>query len=345
MELYTKMNFVFLSLIGAVLGASIEQQPNEHGLPNFVFILTDDQDRILGESGYDSYGSMEIMPNLKSKLIDEGAIVDNFLVNTPICCPSRTEFFTGRYFHNVGPPTIPKGNCMHADTTIAGSNTTGLFGVLKNHGYNVGLFGKITNNQDKILDQMCGDDDSADYVDSPLDYNNFMGKDYWRYWSNNRTSFTETISNQEPIFGTAYQSTQLGNRTLRWLDSILDDDAEERPFFAYIGPHAPHFSAQPAPWYEHAFDHITAPITPNYNVSSPDKAQHVRQNPPLDDRVKCWEDQHFRDRWASLLSVDDIINDVYEYLEARGVLENTYILYSSDHGYKQGQWRIGKNVI
>ena len=165
---------MFLSLIGAVLGASIEQQPNKPSLPNFVFILTDDQDRILGESGYDSYGSMEIMPNLKSKLIDEGAIVDNFLVNTPICCPSRTEFFTGRYFHNVGPPTIPKGNCMHADTTIAGSNTTGLFGVLKNHGYNVGLFGKITNNQDKILDQMCGDDDSADYVDSPLDYNNFI---------------------------------------------------------------------------------------------------------------------------------------------------------------------------
>ena len=50
--------------------------------PNFIFILTDDQDRILGKSGYTSYGSMEIMPNLQEKLIDEGAVIDNFLVNT-----------------------------------------------------------------------------------------------------------------------------------------------------------------------------------------------------------------------------------------------------------------------
>ena len=93
------------------------------------------------------------MPNLKSKVIDEGAIVDNFLVNTPICCPSRVEFFTGRYFHNVGPPNH-KGHCMHADTTFVGSKETGLFGLLKTNGYNVGVFGKVTNNQEPILDQL-----------------------------------------------------------------------------------------------------------------------------------------------------------------------------------------------
>merc|ERR1719367_1757877 len=142
-----------------------------------------------------------------------------------------------------------------------------------------------------------------------------------------------------------YQTSQMGNRTLRWLDSAIEEslkgEGKSKPFFAYIGPHAPHFPAQPAPWYEHTFDDIDAPITPNYNVSSPDKTQHIRQNPPLDDRVRCWENQHFRDRWASLLSVDDMILDLYEYLEARLVLDNTYIIYSSDHGYKQGQWRIG----
>ena len=94
---------------------------------------------------------------------------------------------------------------------------------------------------------------------------------------------------------TPYQTTQLGNRTIRWLEAILDEkskeDGAERPFFAHIGPHAPHYPAQPAPWYEHAFDHLCAPITPNYNISSPDKTQHIRQNPPLDERVKCWENQ------------------------------------------------------
>ena len=88
-------------------------------------------------------------------------------------------------------------------------------------------------------------------------------------------------------------------------------------------------------------DDVTIPITPNYNLSCPDKTQHIRQNPPLSDVAHCWQNQHFRDRWASLLSVDDILDAVVARLEAQGVLDKTFIFYSSDHGYKQGQWRVG----
>jgi hypothetical protein len=76
---------------------------------------------------------MEIMPNLKRNVLNKGAVVENFLVNTPICCPSRTEFVTGRYFHNVAPPRR-KAHCIHADTSLTVSNKTGIFGVLKIHG-------------------------------------------------------------------------------------------------------------------------------------------------------------------------------------------------------------------
>jgi hypothetical protein len=122
--------------------------------PNFVFILSDDQDRLLGKNGYDTLGSLAVMPNLQSELLRKGAIVDNFMVNTPICCPSRTEFFTGRYFHNVGPPSDEHGTCMHADTTIAGANMTGMWGLMKQAGYNVGIFGKTTNDQTRMLQQL-----------------------------------------------------------------------------------------------------------------------------------------------------------------------------------------------
>jgi N-acetylglucosamine-6-sulfatase len=74
-------------------------------------------------------------------------------------------------------------------------------------------------------------------------------------------------------FGTTYQTTQIGNRSLGWIRDIAVDT---KPFFAYIGPHAPHYPAEPAPWYKDAFPDIKIPITPNYNVSSPDKAQMVR---------------------------------------------------------------------
>ena len=41
---------------------------------------------------------------------------------------------------------------------------------------------------------------------------------------------------------TAYQTAQIGNRTARWLNTVLKDS---KPVFAYLGPHAPHYPATP----------------------------------------------------------------------------------------------------
>lgn len=312
--------------------------------PNIVFILTDDQDTRLGRDDYTDIGSLEVMPKLQQHLVQGGARFRNAFVNTPICCPSRTEFFSGRYFHNVGPPNDP-GSCMHADTTQAARNDTGLFGLMKRAGYQVGVFGKVTNDAGTIL-KLLSSERSASWINSPVDYNNYDGLPYWRYDdSSGAAPHTETLDKAKPVYGTVYQTVQLGNRTLDWLDALHERRRQrtggDEPFFAYVGPHAPHYPAQPAPWYEHAFDGVTIPLTPNYNTSHEGKAQHTAQNPPLTARARCWQDQHFRDRWSSLLSVDDLVEAIVDKLTAQGVLDKTFIFYSSDHGYKQGQWRIG----
>lgn len=230
---------------------------------------------------------------------------------------------------------------MHVDTTNCAKRSTGLFGQLVTAGYEVGVFGKVTNDNQQILEMMT-QEGSATRISSPFDFNSFNSKTYYNDRGNG-TTYIEDLSKADVVpYGTTYQTAQFGNRTLDWLDELHADPVRsQKPFFAYVGPHAPHFPAQPAPWYEHAFDDVTIPITPNYNVSSPGKAQHVRQNPPLNAQAKCWEDQHFRDRWASLLSVDDLLDELVAKLESQGVLSKTFIFYSSDHGYKQGQWRIG----
>ena len=313
--------------------------------PNIVFILTDDQDRILGEHDYTELGSLQVMKNVQSELIAKGAFFEHFHVNTPICCPSRTEFFSGRYYHNIGPPN-DVGKCMHVDTHNAVHPLTSMFGLLKRAGYDVGAFGKITNDAGVVL-QLASEWNTMTYIDSPINYNNYMGTTYWRYFPNG-SYYTETLDAEAPEFGTPYQTTQIGNRTLRWLDEKLKAQKETeaaggiaKPFFDYIGPHAPHYPAQPAPWYEKEFPDVTIPITPNWNLSSPDKAQHVRQNPAFTELAHCWENQHFRDRWRTLLSVDEVVGAVVDKLTAAGVIDKTFIFYSSDHGYKQGQWRVG----
>jgi N-acetylglucosamine-6-sulfatase len=174
--------------------------------------------------------------------------------------------------------------CMHCDTTNPAHPLTGLFGQLTRAGYTTGAFGKITNDQTRVL-PLYTKWGSLSYIDSPVDYNNFMGTAYWRKFENG-SSYTEHVDPEDPAtcggteaFNncTAYQTTQIGNRTARWLNTVLK---ESKPVFAYLGPHAPHYPATPAPWYETAFldPLVTIPITPNWNLSSPDKAQHVRQN-------------------------------------------------------------------
>jgi hypothetical protein len=66
---------------------------------------------------------------------------------------------------------------MHVDTSPAGSLQDGLFGALTRAKYNVGVFGKVTNDQSNILN-IAVEQKSMGYIDSPLDYNNYNGLTY-----------------------------------------------------------------------------------------------------------------------------------------------------------------------
>ena len=45
----------------------------------------------------------------------------------------------------------------------------------------------------------------------------------------------------------------------------------------------------------------------------------------------------FRDRWRSLVSVDDMVADLVARLRQMRVLDDTYVIYASDHGYHIGE--------
>eukprot|EP00662_Eupelagonemidae_sp_cell21_P048471 gene48471-11234_t len=113
-----------------------------------------------------------------------------------------------------------------------------MFGLLTAAGYETGVFGKTTNDQIEQL-QRLAQERSATYIDSPIQYNDFNGLRYYHLLPNG-TQWTETLSTVAPSYGTTYQTTQLGNRSLLWLDSVLGGRA---PWFLYLGPHAPHYPA------------------------------------------------------------------------------------------------------
>ena len=82
--------------------------------------------------------------------------------------------------------------------------------------------------------------------------------------------------------------------------------------------------------------------TPNYNLTSPDKHWVVRVSPPLDDIRARFTDLLHRRRLLTLLSLDDAIERLVKSLRRINELDNTYIFFSSDHGYHLGQFNLVK---
>ena len=110
-------------LLGAIDANAVRQ-------PNFLFIITDDQDRDLG--------SFSVMPNAQ-KIFNGGLNFSSAYVASPICCPSRTALFSGRQPHNIGDVTL--GWCGNFSAQRENTFTTSLSQV----GYRIGQFGAYSS--------------------------------------------------------------------------------------------------------------------------------------------------------------------------------------------------------
>jgi arylsulfatase A-like enzyme len=103
--------------------------------PNFLVVVVDDADAELGSV------SPSVMPNLNKWLVSGGATFSAAHVTSPICCPSRTSLFSGRYPHNLGDDSL--GWCgnfsqVREDTLLV---------ALANAGYAVSQLGKWYNEE------------------------------------------------------------------------------------------------------------------------------------------------------------------------------------------------------
>ena len=51
-------------------------------------------------------------------------------------------------------------------------------------------------------------------------------------------------------------------------------------------------------------------------------------------------DEFYRSRLRALQAVDELVDDIFDLLEQYGILDNTFVIYSSDNGYHIGQHRL-----
>ena len=281
--------------------------------PSFVFVLTDDQDVLLG--------GMDDMPATLS-LFAQGTTFRNGLVTTPICCPSRTALLSGQYGHNLAEQGLQDwcGNF----TGRAKENATWVT-TLHDHGYRTSMSGKYHNAPPQRF--------------VPKGWDDFFSlNNECQYFNNSFNSNGTTVR-----FGDApsdYMTSLIGNRSLAFVANAL---AAGAPFLAYIAPHASHMPTTVAPWYLDApLPSTRAPRTPQYNASGEGKHWVIEGQPPipLGGALEAGIDEIFAARHRALLSVDDIVRDVAALISGAGRMDDTFFIYTSDHGYNLGTFRL-----
>ena len=149
--------------------------------------------------------------------------------------------------------------------------------------------------------------------------------------------------------GPCYSTAVIGNATLDWIRAVRRAGVSAPPFFAYVAVKAPHIQdgpgwpvAIPAPWHDtnRSFPWVRAPRTPNWNSSCPAHHWLIRTQPPLTAEQADRSDELYRSRLGSLLAVDDMVVEIVDVLGALEVLDHTYIAFTSDHGYRFGQFSM-----
>ena len=115
----------------------------------------------------------------------------------------------------------------------------------------------------------------------------------------------------------------------------------KRPFFLYVATNAPHQPATPAPRDKDAYPDARLPHPPNFKEKDvSDKPDWIAGNPPLSPEQMDYMEELHRKRLQSMLAVDDMMGNLIKALKQSGELSNTYIFFTSDHGFHLGEHRL-----
>lgn len=290
---------------------------------NIVFILADD----LNE---DIFYKDEKLPSL---LLKNGAQFTNYFAPLPLCCPSRVSTLRGQFAHNTTIYTNLKASDGGFEGTFSKGLESSTIAVwLKNAGYQTALIGKYLNGYPK-------DAPNENYV--PPGWSYFVSPNAGYFQSQYNYSLNENgVTIKYGDQPEDYLSDVLADKSIGFIKDCKKNHPD-KPFFLYIASHAPHKPATPPARYVGRYDGEKAPRHPSFDEEDvSDKPEWVQNKKRLNERQLHDIDELYALRRASLLGLADLTERVIKTLEQEGLMENTYVFFTSDNGFHQGEHRL-----
>ena len=283
--------------------------------PNILVFLTDDH----GQWASSAYGNREIHSPVMQWLADTGARYDHAFSPNPVCSPARASFWTGMIPSRHGlHDFLSEPNEQPEHHGIAGQPSLGSF--LHDLGYRTGLVGK------------------------------WHAGDYWQPMPGFDTWFTSTrgtnarfgeqrfVDGNERVDCFGHQEHIYTDRAVRFLKewAATEQPAEpdsRAPFFLFVGytnTHTPH-TAEPAPLVHHYRKATFSDIPRETYKGAQGHPRIATFDPDEPDRRP-----QLADYYASVENIDQQMLRLVAELENLGQLDNTLIVYTSDHGHMNG---------
>lgn len=285
--------------------------------PNIIFICTDDQAYwTTGASG----NRQAHTPHL-DQLAKEGAYLSNMFVTTPVCSPSRSSIFTGRYSseNNISDFIVDPGHKLFkpVEGTIGlDTNRTTFASLLANAGYTTGLVGKWHLGNWTL-------DSSRKFHPTHYGFQYYMGL------TGGGTKASDAPLEEEGVVSVHKGLTEdiLTDRAISFIKTNKD-----HPFLLCLmfrAPHGPWLPVAPEDWsnYENMDPSIPNPDYPNLDTA----------------KVKDMT----REYLASVTAVDRNVGNLLEQLRQLNLSDNTIVVFTADNGMNMGHngiWHKGNGI-
>jgi arylsulfatase A-like enzyme len=324
--------------------------------PNIIFLMTDQQ-------RWDCMGVFNeyIKTPALDSLAMEGIVFNQATCQCPMCVPSRNSMMLGMYPSQLGVrsnagglffedrlPAHPIPELMRQ----AGYQTAGFGKTHWNHGvlntepptrgFEVRAEGQPTKGacyeSGAVMMDMVNPEGLKAYFDETRDYGS--GEE-------NSKGYIGCTSNL-PMRD--HRDGFIAEQCLKFLDEGLD---KSRPLFLYLSFIKPHAGFNVPKEFEDLYDINDIPDIPQpYWLEEPEThLKNVRENFPHfkkrhDDWASVWDAMSPLERkrttlryWANCSWLDSYIGQVIDKLKDLGILKNSIIVYTSDHGDMLGERR------